>query len=102
MKLKVYETARALGMSAEDLVCVLVEDYPCDDVNQACARERFYVEQSGALNKNVPGQTRREYNDTHKKEIREYSKIYYEAHKEEINEYQTRYREAKRMAKTTA
>jgi len=45
---------------AEDIVCVWVEDYPCDSVNKARAREQHWVMLDGDLNTNVPNRTNKE------------------------------------------
>ena len=97
---KLYTAARALGMTDKDLICVLVENYPCSNVDEAKARERFYIEREGTLNVSVPGRTRKEtvrayyeankekikaYNVTNADRIRILKKEYHRAHKDEIS-----------------
>lgn len=57
---KVYKAMRDVGMTGNDIELVWVEDFPCDNVNQARARERYWVEGYGTLNMKVPN---RSYNE---------------------------------------
>ena len=41
----------------------VLEQYPCASLQEAKARERFYIERTDqCVNKNIPGRTREEYN----------------------------------------
>jgi hypothetical protein len=43
----------------------LIEAYPCASVDEAKARERFWIERTdGCVNKNLPGRSRAEYDET--------------------------------------
>ncbi len=54
-----------------------IEKYPCNDINEASAKERYWYELLNAnLNSNCPGRN-----------IKEYSKEYYENNKNKIKEY---------------
>ena len=44
-----------------DAMIVLVEDFPCDNENQARAREAFYIQNNPCINKNIPGRTVKQY-----------------------------------------
>ena len=81
---------------------ILVESYPCNNVDEAKARERHYIENNECVNKNIPGRTQKEwYNiwyeenkevitEKHKiyrEQNKEQRKIYYEENKEKIAEY---------------
>ena len=74
VKSPVYVAARALGLTAEDLTCVFVENYPCNDINEARARERSHIEKDGTLNANLPGRT-----------VAEGGKAWRESHKEYLH-----------------
>jgi hypothetical protein len=74
---KVYVAARALGMTDKDLICVLVENYPCANVDEARARERYYIEREGTLNMSIPGRTKKEWDEANKDKVKEYYKQYY-------------------------
>jgi len=55
---------------------VPVEEYPCENVNQASIRERYWVETlQASLNKQIPSRSNQEF-----------GKIYYQNNKEKINE----------------
>jgi hypothetical protein len=60
-KRTVYEEARKLNMKPEDISCVWVEDYPCNSVEEARARERYWIENFGELNIRIPNRTAEEY-----------------------------------------
>ena len=63
---------------------VEIEKYPCKDFNEACKRERFWVEKFGTLNRYIPTRTPKEYRNDNKKAITEKKKINRENNKEEI------------------
>jgi len=77
---------------------VLVEDCPCERKEQLTARERYYVEQMGTLNKRVPGRTDTEshaaYREANFEQIKAKKKTYYEANRETINAINATYRDA--------
>ena len=58
---KIYIHMRELNMWAKDIDLILVENYPCENKEQAHARERFYIEQFGTLNMVMPARTYQEY-----------------------------------------
>jgi hypothetical protein len=92
---------------------VVIEEYSCENKNQAELRERYWIETlQSTLNKNIPTRTdkeyykqyyeqnkeeirkqRKQYREEHEEEISEYYKQYREEHKEEISEYKKQYRE---------
>lgn len=101
---KLYEAVREANMSADDMKCVWVEDYPCDSVNEAKARERYWIEQHGDLNMVVPVRTTEErqvfafayglmYRETHREALQESKLMYREKHKDAIHERDRVYRE---------
>tara|TARA_R110002049_G_scaffold206382_5_gene376918 strand:+ start:270 stop:731 length:462 start_codon:yes stop_codon:yes gene_type:complete len=61
----------------------LVEQVCCQNKEQLHARERHYIENYPCLNKNIPGRSKKEYDDDHKEEY----KLYYLENKERIKEY---------------
>jgi hypothetical protein len=58
---KLYKAMRDVGMNVDDIELTWVEDWSCDNVNQARARERYWVERDGMLNRNVPSRSPIEY-----------------------------------------
>lgn len=106
---KIYSTIRANG-NWENWSMVEIEKFPCVDGNEARSRERHWMEELNAkLNMYRPIisaddriKYTKEYNDTHKEQIKErcaeYNEThkeqkadYYETHKELIKERQTAY-----------
>jgi hypothetical protein len=59
-----------------------IEKYPCNDINEACERERYYFELSNAkLNTNCSARNDKEYRKYNRNKIQEY----YEKNKNKIN-----------------
>lgn len=99
--MKIYKTMREVGLSENDIDLIWVEDYPCENKEQAHARERYYVEQFGSLNMRLPTITQEErdeyhkhYNEAHKDIRREYSKQHYQTNKEKRSVQIKQYYEA--------
>ena len=71
---------------------VLIEDYPCDNVNALRAREGFHIRNTpNCVNRYIAGRSKKEWRRTNEKYLeysREYSRAhsheYYMANKEEI------------------
>lgn len=84
--LKVYQFIRENG-GWDQWEMILIEKYPCDNGDQARARERYWKRELNAtLNKNEPGRTIKEWRENNKERLVEKAKIYYEDNKEEIAE----------------
>lgn len=45
----------------EDYKIKLMENYPCENVNQLRARERWYIENNDCVNINIPGRSYKEW-----------------------------------------
>ena len=66
---------------------ILVEKYPCNDVHEAKARERYWItELKAKLNTTEPNRKRNEWYDVNKDKIIEYQKNYRKNNKEIIAE----------------
>jgi predicted GIY-YIG superfamily endonuclease len=76
---------------------ILCEECPCENKEQLHAIERKWIETNECVNKNIPCRTRKEINDAHKDDRKQFyeknkeeklrnAKIYYEANKEAIRE----------------
>ena len=66
-----------------------IEKFPCNDANEARARERYHYEKLNAnLNGNVPNRSNKEYNDKWRSDnierVQEYKKNYRIIHKDDI------------------
>jgi hypothetical protein len=71
---------------------VEIEKYPCNNGNESCARERYWVEQLHAtLNSNVPNRSKEEYYEQNKEQKREYYQQYNEQNKEQIRKQKKEY-----------
>lgn len=65
---------------------VLIEDYPCDNIIQLEARERYFIESMVCVNKNLPGRTSKEYIQQNKEKRNRQSLEYRNQNKDSINE----------------
>jgi hypothetical protein len=86
---KIYNTIRDNG-NWNNWSMIEIEKYPCNDINEATARERYYYELLNAkLNTNCPGRNDKEYKKEYylgnKNKIQKISKYYYENNKNKIN-----------------
>jgi hypothetical protein len=71
---------------------VIIENYPCDSVEEARDRERYWIEkESSTLNVTIPNRNKKEYSQIyrliHKEEIAQKAKEYRENNKDKINVY---------------
>lgn len=65
--------------------CTLLESYPCQNIDELRARERYWIENTpNTVNKQIPGRTKKEYN-----------KQYCQDNKEKIKEYRKEYNSTK-------
>jgi hypothetical protein len=84
---KVYQTIRDNG-GWDNFTMVEIEKCPCNDSNEAHARERYYYELLNAkLNIKYPNRTINEYRKDNKDKIKEERKQYYKNNKEKFKEY---------------
>jgi hypothetical protein len=92
-------------MSSFDIVCdptcviTLIENFPCDDVNELRKRERYFIEITpNHCNKVLPTRTDKEYREDNKDKIQQWRddnklilaekrKVYKELNKDKIREY---------------
>jgi predicted RNA-binding Zn-ribbon protein involved in translation (DUF1610 family) len=77
---------REIGMGQDDIELILVEPFPCQNKDQAKARERFWIERDGLLNSSIPTRTDKEYRDANKTRMSAWSKQYYVENKQKIND----------------
>ena len=79
-------------LELEHFEIVLVEAYPCDNVEELRKRERFYIENNNCVNKNIPSRTKKEWNEDNKEHNKEYFKEYYKDNEESIVAYKKQWR----------
>ena len=73
----------------DDCKIELIENYPCDNVNELRRREGIIQLENidMIVNKRIAGRTDAEYRDSHKEEIKKTNKEYADLHKDEIKKY---------------
>ena len=82
----VYQFIRNNG--GWDNWCMIeIEKYACGDNNEACSRERYWLEMLKAtLNKNIPSRTHKEYYEDNKEEIKIKQKDYNLKHEDKVKQ----------------
>ena len=66
----------------------LLEEYPCNNKEQLCAREGYYIRLMGTLNNHIAGRTRKLYYEEHIEQVKEYKQTYREANLGKIREHE--------------
>ena len=88
----IYSMIREKG-NWNNWTMIEIEKYPCNDGNEALARERYWLETLNAtLNMVIPTRTRKEYYEDNRDDILEYHIKYYEDNIDKIKEYKANYR----------
>lgn len=72
----------------------LIELFPCGSKDELHARERFHIESTVCVNKNIPSRTMKEWYQANVETIHERNKAYYQANADAISEERKAYREA--------
>ena len=75
-----------------DYDIILIEDYPCNSKQELELRERYYIENTDCINKNIPGRSGAEWYQDNKEIILEYQKQYLIENKQKIKDYKDEYR----------
>jgi group I intron endonuclease len=97
-KMKLYDMMKELGV--ENFYIELVEEYPCDNIEQLRQREGYYIRQLGTLNSRVDGRTLKEWRQDNaerlatvenKERIAANKKAYRERHLEKIKAKEREY-----------
>lgn len=82
-----YKRMREIGMTEQDVKCVVVEHYPCQSKYEAMARERYWIEKDGGINIRLPTRKFNEWYKTNHKSQMEYRKKYREANQEKMKQW---------------
>ena len=94
-KIQVFEIFDKYSVS--NCQIVLIETVNAESKDELLAREKHYIKSLKSVNKCIPGQTKKEYYENNKEEIKlkkkEYKEEYYENNKEQIKLYAKEYRE---------
>ena len=81
----------------ENWVMIEIEKYPCEDFNEASARERYWYEKlKSTLNDKYPQRSTVEYSKHNTEKTQTRCKEWYENNKEHHAEYQKKYRQENR------
>ena len=78
----------------ENCEILLLESVCCENINDLRAREAFHIRNLKCVNKQIPLQTRKEWNEENKEEISYYYKQLYKTNKDEILERNKTYSDA--------
>ena len=88
-----YSKVNEIGI--EHFYVELIEDCPCETLEQLRKREGHYIRKMGTLNHKIAGRTGKEYHEINKDKIqiyqKEYQKEYAELNKEKIQIYRKEY-----------
>ena len=57
-----YKCKSTIVFDSGDAYIELIENYPCKSEEELRCRERFYIENTTCVNKEIPGRTKKEYN----------------------------------------
>ena len=88
---RLYTKMNEIGQ--ENFFIKLIEEYPCDNVEQLRRREGELIQElQPALNYEVAGRTQKEYREAKADEIKEWSRNYYIENQEEKKEKAIQYR----------
>jgi ribosomal protein S8 len=89
--LKIYKIIRDNG-GWDNYSMIEIEKYPCNDANEACAKEREWFEILNCkLNNNFPQRSKEEYYIANREEINKKKKEYYIANQDELNKRSKEY-----------
>ena len=85
----IYKKMNNIGI--ENCYIELIENYPCNNVDELRAKEGEHIRQIGTLNKIISGRTQKLYVAEHSEKTQEYQKKYREDHKEHNKKYKQNY-----------
>lgn len=88
---KVYAKMNEIG--AEQFYIELIENYPCETLEQLRQREGYYIREMGTLNTQVAGRTKQGWANDHKEHRKQQHQDYYKQHKEKYNQQSKLWRE---------
>jgi len=92
-KNKTYDCASYLVLECEDYKIEILEEYPCNNKQQLLKKEGEYIRNNECVNRNISGQTRKEYWNTYYKNNQEHLKEYKKNNQEHIKQHRQKYYE---------
>jgi hypothetical protein len=84
--------ASKVVLENDDYNIILIEDYPCERKEQLLARERYHIENSLCVNKNMPLRTQKEWYADNKDRLIKNQIMWNKSNREKCMEYQSRFR----------
>ena len=93
-----YSKVNEIGI--EHFYIELIEDCPCDTLEQLLKREGHYIREMGTLNHKIAGRTHKEWEQDNKDKLQIYQKEYAKQNKETIKEYRTEYKQVNKELET--
>lgn len=81
-KVVVYDLFDKYGY--ENCEIVLIENYPCDTLEELRGREGYHQKNTTCINKLIAGRTKSQYYQDKKEHFQEYKKVYNQANKDII------------------
>ena len=84
-----YQQMREIG--DDKFYIELIEEFPCENLEQLNKREGEFIREVATLNKKVAGRTKKEYKNDYKEHISEKGKQYYQDNREEILQRQRKH-----------
>ena len=93
-KYKIKKTASGINTSGilfgkygiENCIIELVENYPCNTIEELLSREGYYQKNNHCVNKKISGRTNKEYYENTKDDRHKTSNEYYQKNKEILTE----------------
>jgi hypothetical protein len=89
---QLYAKMREYG--AEEFYIELIEEFPCDNIEQLRKREGHFIRDIGTLNHLIAGRTKKEWTDENIEHMKEVKHLYYQNNKEYIDERNKEYTKA--------
>ena len=77
----------------EDFSIILVEDFPCERREQLLQRERFWIDNTDCVNKNLPLRTKKEYYEDNKEQIIANQLVWNNENRDKLYGYQRKYKQ---------
>ena len=76
-----------------DFSIILIEDFPCERREQLLARERFWIDSTDCVNKNLPCRTQKEYYTDNREQIIANQLVWNNDNRDKLYGYQRKYKE---------
>jgi hypothetical protein len=75
----------------DNCVIILMENCPCNTIDELHSREAFHIKSMKCVNKHIPLRTKKEYNEDNKENIKKNKERYWQENREYFCELQRQY-----------